>query len=129
MLTIIIDQKFWCFPYSTYFLCFIKYNFIHQIINNGIVLLLPVKCFPWYGMIPVVLSRIIFSVLITKVSQDLTSIRRIYGYMNDTGFQFDCKSIYISFLALASALTCHMASLRRGGFSSIIPAATTTVEI
>ena len=41
---------------------------IYEIINNRIIFLMPVEYFPWYGMIPAVLSGLTFSVLSTKVS-------------------------------------------------------------
>ena len=65
---------------------FIKWDSIRHIIDNGVIFLITVNFFPWYVMIPVVLSRIIFSVLSTKVSQELTLVRRMAGAMNETGF-------------------------------------------
>ena len=85
--------------------------------------------FPWYGMITMVLSTITFSLLITKVSQDLAFIRRIPGAVNETAFWFACWVIYISFLELVSALTHRGVSLWQGVFSSIIPYFTIVVGI
>ena len=64
-----------------------------------------------HGVIPVVLSRLKFIALSTKVSQYLTFIRRISGAVNETGVQFACAAIYTSFSALASALFCRWVSL------------------
>ena len=68
-----------------------------------------------------VLSRLTFRVISTKVPQDLTLIRRISGAVCETGFWFALWAIYISFSALTSALSRCGASLRQGVFSSLIP--------
>ena len=70
-----------------------------------------------------------FSILITKVPQDLTFIRRMSGAMNETGFQFSLRAIYILFSELARALTSNRVSLSIGGLPSLIPAVTSTVGI
>ena len=80
-------------------------------------------------MIPEVLSRIAFSVLSNKVSQDLTFLRRMSRDMNETCFWLSCQVIYISFSALASALSRRGVSLIRGRFSSLITSVTRTVGI
>ena len=79
---------------------------------------------PWCGIIPMDLSRLTFSLLITKVSQDLTFIRIISGAVNDTGFRLALWSIYISFSTLARAITCCGVSLIQGGLSFIIDSVT-----
>ena len=55
-------------------------------------------------MITMVLSRLTFSVLSTKVSQDPTFIRIKYRDINETCSWFDSQSIYLSFSALDRAL-------------------------
>ena len=76
-----------------------------------------------------VLGRINISVLNTKVSQELTFIRRMSGDVNETGFRFALQLIYLSFLLLVRALSHRRVSLRQGGFSSFIPAVTNTFDI
>ena len=76
-----------------------------------------------------VLIRLTFIVLSTKVSQYLIFTRRMSRAVNKTSFWFAIWGINISFLALTSALSCCMVCLRRGGLSSLIPAVTRTVGI
>ena len=66
---------FVCFLLSTYFLVFMKDDFIHCTVNNSIILFLYVKFISWFSIVPVVLSRCTFNILRTKVSQDLAFIR------------------------------------------------------
>ena len=94
---IIRVHKFWWFMIcGTYFLCY--YNFIHCIVNDSVVLFLPVKYIPGYGAVPVVLSRNTLSVLTSKVPQDLTFLWIISRAVDETGFWFSCRDIYITFL-------------------------------
>ena len=74
VLIIIIFQKFRCFFSSTYFFSFMGQDFIHRTINSGIIFLLLFKFISWYRIIPTVLSRINFHLLITKGSHDLAFI-------------------------------------------------------
>ena len=90
---------------------------------------MPVKCFPWYGMIHVVLCWQTFSVLSTKVSQDLTFIRRMSVAMNETVFWFAHRVIYISFSTIFSPCTHCGVNLWQVGSSSLIAALTSTVGI
>ena len=85
--------------------------------------------FSCYGSITIFLSRLTFIVLITKVSQDRTSIRRMSRAMNETGFRFALCSIYIPFYALVSALYHLGVSFRKVRFSSLITDVTSTVAI
>ena len=85
--------------------------------------------FPFYGMIPMVLSRLNISILRTKFSQDLTFIKIMYGAMNEIGFRFALSAIYISFSVLASALFRRRASIRQGEFSSLITSVTSKIGI
>ena len=74
-------------------------------------------------------SSLTIIILRTKFSHDLTFIRRMYGAVNKIGFRFALWAIYLSFLALASALFRHRASLRQGEFYSLIPYVTSTIGI
>ena len=80
-------------------------------------------------MISMVLSKTTLSVLSTKVSQDFPFIRKISRAVDETVFWFAIWAIYISFLALFCTLSCCGVSLRQRGFSSIIPAMTSTAGI
>ena len=129
VLIVIRVQKFRCFSHSNYFLCFMQYNFILRIINNGIIFLLYVNFLSWYRMIPAVLSRITNSVFRTKVSQDLAFVRIMAGAVDKTYFQFAWRAIYISVYALVRALTHLGVSLWWGVFSSILPDVTIMVKV
>ena len=80
-------------------------------------------------MIPMVLSRLIFILFRTKVSQYLKFIRIMSGAVNETSFRFALQVIYIFVLALASALSCRGVILRRGVLSSLLDAVTITFVI
>ena len=80
-------------------------------------------------MTPVVLSRLEFSVLSPKASQELTFIIRISGSVDEISFVFDCRAIYISCSLLSIALICRGVSLRLGRLSYTIPAFTSKVSI
>ena len=121
-------QKFWCFIIcGTYFLC--QWNFIHLIFNDGVVFLLPVNWFPWYGAVPVVLSMPNIRKLTFEVSQDLTFLWRISGAVDETVFWVSRLAIYMPFSAIARALTLIRAIPRRGGFSSLLIDVTSTFGV
>ena len=90
---------------------------------------MPIIFFPWYGMIPIVLGRLTLSILSPKVPQDLTFIRRMSGVVDETGFWFALRAIYISLLALSSTLYSRGVSLIWGGLSFIILSVISTVGI
>ena len=60
---------FICFLLITYVLIFTQENSTHCTVNNSIILLLPVKLFRWYDIVPGVLGRYNFNILRTKSSQ------------------------------------------------------------
>ena len=105
------------------------YTFIYCIVNNGVVSLFSIKNNPWYGAIPVVLSRPTLSVLSSEVPQDLIFFWSISGAVDETGSGFSRRDVYIPFSDIASALTLLWASSWRGGFSSLLPVVTSTVGI
>ena len=79
-----------------------------------------VNLFLFFLIVPTVVSMPNFSVLRTKVSQDLVFIWWMPGAMDETcGFGLTLRMIYISFPALVSTLTRLWVSIRQGGFSSI----------
>ena len=65
---------FMCFLPGTYFLIFMQENFVNCTVNNSIIIFIPVKVLTWYRIVPVVLSRYNFKILLTKVSQYLKFI-------------------------------------------------------
>ena len=88
------------------------------------------KLFLKCRLLPVVLSRPGFVVLITKVTQDLTLFWWIYRYMNKTNsFWSILQMIYIPFSALSRIFTCIRVSSWQGGLYSNVPALTSTVGI
>ena len=97
--------------------------------DNSVIFYLYTSFFPWGWVIPLVLSSISFSVLCNKVSQYSTYIRSISGAVDETGFWFFLWAIYILFLKLSRSILYLRVSLRKGGFSYIIPDGTSTVGI
>ena len=96
-------QIFWCFIIcGTYF--FFKYNFIRCIVNDGVVLLLSVNFFTGCGSVHMVLSRPTLSILSSKVPQNLIFSWRMSGAVDETGFWFSCRAIYIPLSEIFSAL-------------------------
>ena len=84
---VLINLSFDIFMFSllnTYFLILLQENFIHFTFNNSIILLLPIKFSPICGIVPAVFSSPTFSILRTKVSQDLAFIWWITGAMDET---------------------------------------------
>ena len=65
---------FMCSILGTYFLVFMKEDFINCNVNNSIILLLNVRFLSFYGIVTVVLSMPTFIMIITKVFQDLAFI-------------------------------------------------------
>ena len=110
-----------------YLLFFVE--FIHCIVNDGVVFLLSVNFFPGYRAVLVVLSRSTISVLSSKVPQDLTFFQRISGAFDETGFGFSRRDIYIPFSALSSSLALLGDIPWQGGFSYLFPAVTITVGV
>ena len=90
---------------------------------------MPVNCFPGYGAAPVVRIRPTISVLSSKVSQDLTFFLRMSRAVDETGFWFYRRDLYMLFYALAGALTLLRASPWWGNFSSLLPDVTSTVGV
>ena len=88
--------------------------------------MLHVKCFPWYGIAPTVLSRYAFNILRNKISQYLAFIWWMPEAMYETGFWLTFWVVYIYIYALASALNHHIVSIQWVGFYSISPAVTRT---
>ena len=86
-----------------------------------------IKPFPWYGVDPAVLSRLGCSILGTKSPQELTFVGIMSNTVDEAGFWFALRAIYISFTALASSPIRCGASIWRGGFSSIIPTESSTI--
>ena len=58
---------FMCFSFRTYFIIFLKEDFIHCTIDNIIILLLSGKLFSSCRIMPAVLSRPSFRIIRTKV--------------------------------------------------------------
>ena len=65
---------FMCSILGTYFLVFMKEDFINCNVNNSIILLLNVRFLSFYGIVTVVLIMPTFIMIITKVFQDLAFI-------------------------------------------------------
>ena len=117
---------FRCFLCSTHFLILIQQDFIHCSIDNIMIILLSIKLISCYGIMPTVLLRSSISIIITKVSQDLTFIRWIPGAMYETGFWLTLWMAYITFYALTSALTYRRVSMWRGWLFYIFNDVTST---
>ena len=95
-LIVITFQKLWCLMiHGTYFVGFSHLDFIHHIVNNGVVFLFFLEPFPRYVIAPAVLSRMGFIILSSKFSQDLALIRRISSAVDHTYFLFAPRVIYI----------------------------------
>ena len=114
-----------CFSFSTYFIILLKDYLIHCMINKIIVLFLSVKFIYICGIIPTVLSRNSFRILISKVSQDLALIWWMTSFMDKTSvFGSILWMIYIPSSALSRVLTHLGVTIWQGGFSSHFPAVT-----
>ena len=101
--------------FSTYFLFFLKEDFINCTVNNIIILLLPVKFISVCRIMPAVLSMTTFNTLRTKVSQDLKFLWWMNGAMDETcGFGAIFWMVYISFPELTSDLTHIGVSILQG---------------
>ena len=74
--------------HGTYVLGFSHLDFIHYIVNNSVVFLFLLESFPRYGVSPVILNRLLCSILSYKFAQDLTFIRRMASAVNHKGFRF-----------------------------------------
>ena len=121
---------FICLFLSTYFLVFMKEDFIHFTVNNSIIPLIYVKFISVCMNLPTVLSRPTFIILITKVSQDLAFVLWMPRAIDDTcGFGFILRMIYIFSPVLDSSLTHIGVIIWLGGFSSQFPTVTSTVVI
>ena len=80
-------------------------------------------------MIPRVLSRLTFKLLIAKFLQYLVFIIRMPGDVDKTGFWFNWWAIYTSFSTLFRSLTHRRVSLWWGGFSYLLSAVTIKVGV
>ena len=74
--------------HSTYFFGFIQQYLSHSIVNNSVTFLLSVEFTPWYRVDPTVLSRLAFSILSHKFTQDLTFIGRMSGAVDEAVFNW-----------------------------------------
>ena len=111
---------FMCFLLSTYFLVFLQEDFINCTVKNSFIFLLTVKCHLVFDIVPMVLSRPTFSIIRTKVSQDLAFIWWITGFIYETcGFGLTLKLVYIYISALASPITHIRVIIWWGRFSSL----------
>ena len=99
-------------------------------LDDSIFLFLYSKTFLGFSILPVVFSRPYFSVLSTKVSQDLTCLWLMSRTMDETSkFWSIPEMIYITFSVLFSAITHLVVSSWWGGLSSHFPAETSMVGI
>ena len=121
VLIIFTFQKLWCLIIDgTYLFGFNHAEFIHHVVNNIMVLLFFMEPFSRYGISPSFLRRMLFSVLSSKYSQDLTFVIIMSSVIDHTGFWCALWVIYISFTALSRAPILRGVIVWRGGFSSII---------
>ena len=129
----VIDLRFniyvW-FILVTYFIISFKEYSIHCVVNNSIVLLLPVKFPSVLGVVPAVLGKPTFSILITKFSLDLAFFWWIHGDKYETyGLWSILWIIYKNISVLASALTRLGVIILQFGLSSHFPYVTSMVGI
>ena len=118
------------FLFMTYFIFFLKKDFIHCMANNSIFLFLPFKFISICRIVSVVLSRNSVRKIRTKVSQDLTLIWIIPVAMYEICvFVSILHIIYIPFSVLASAISHLGVCIWRGGLSSHFTDFTRTVNI
>ena len=98
---IIRVQKFWCFVIcGTYFLCFIYYNFIHCIINDGVIFLLPINCFLSTGLLPWSLVCLLSVYLVPNSPRHLHSSEECTGPWMRQVFDFPAGLSTCRFLLL-----------------------------
>ena len=130
---ILIKTRFNIFMWSsiiTYFLVLIQEYLINCTVNNSIIIFLNVKFISVCVIMPAVLSRPNFTIIRTKVSQDLEFILWIPGAMVETcGFGPTLWIVYISFPDLARDITNLGVIIWGGRLYSLWPAVTTTVGI
>ena len=86
VIIVITFQKFLCFViHGIYFFGFSHLDFIHYIVNNSVVFLIFMEIFSGCGVSPAVLSRMVRSILSSKLSQDLIFIRIMSSSVYHTG--------------------------------------------